>query len=669
MIRFKKTTLAISLASIFVAVACGGGSGTTAAPLAAPTISGVAATGLPIANATITVTDATGKTVSVTADANGAYSVDVTGLTAPFVITASGTVGDSTVVLNSVLPTAPAAGATSTANVTPLTNAIATYLSSTKNPDDLASGIATQKANITDSAVAAVTSYLQKALGPLATNAGASATFDPISSQFNANGTGLDKLLDNITITIQPGTGATITLKGAATIDDMAANAAATPLPANSSISLSAATTLSTPPTVPTVTINDYGVADAAQAALNTCFAVASAQRPTATQCTSLVAPDYLNNGRNIGQEFSPLMTAAFDNATIDKPEIIRFYSPTRAQVKVSGTRTDGQQFNFTTVVAKVTVTGTTSAESATGTWMMRGNQRAYWMFVNAVAEKRDELNANASVPSGYSSGLNLYFDLLDGNGAALPVFANAGTYVKVTGPGLPAAGVILKKSIGTCGYLTIVSESGDTAKTKNNCASYFRLTGTAQDATKSAAYDAQFDSTNTAVHGPQFAAGKASDASIMAINAFDAYTFTLHDGTNSTDTTFIERLRSRPLALTEVPKVHWNVLSANTKALLDPASATAFTGGSSINVSWTPQPNTAPTSVLNVQFKNNGTLVATNPGVSPKVSSSAVAAPTGTSFPAAGNGTSSKDFDYISLNSRNKEDMQIFSATSYTAY
>ena len=619
----------------------------------ATTLSGVAAT--------VTVTDSKGASKTATTGASGSYTLDVTGMTAPFVIVASGMVGDGAETLVSMVATQPTAGQAVVANVTPLTNALAAALDSTGDPLHMAANISTEAANITASNLATATTNLQTALGPLLAQLNISSSMNFITGTLTANGTGVDKLLDSLQITVAPGGtangGTTVALKdGNGTVTTQSLSLATTPAP------------------LPTLnTVADYSVINSAQAALTSCFAVTPASnRATAPQCTSLVAGGYLNDGKSGSVEFAFASSATFDNAIAEPPQVIYFIDATHALVKLVLDLTDGSHYALTTVAAN-TING----------WVLLGNQENYFTFVNGVAEKREELNTGTALPGAYTSGLNLYFDKSIGGAAS--VFANSAnknSYVKVTGPGLPVAGIILQESSGTCAYLTIQSENGTPAATgtlaghKNTCVSFFRLTGIALDG--STAFDSVFDGTTPSPnHNQNFRNGKLIDTDILAIHPFDAYTVTVHDANIPSDTTFTRRLRSRPLTLAELPNVHWNVISNATKASLTPGP-TAFTGGASFPVSWTPQPLTAPVTTVNVQVRSAGVLVANNPRVSPAASSASVTASAsfgsvasmGTMMCAPANTTSScKDFSWVGLNGRNRLDLQIFTSTTYSAY
>jgi hypothetical protein len=197
---------------------------------------------------------------TATTNAQGAFTVDVAGMTAPFILNVTGTAGGKQVILNSIA-TAPG----QTVNITPLTDLIVATASGQPAGTalaDLCAPVAGKapaactavlsnatSAQKLDTAVAAVTEMIK----PINTNA-----TNPLTGAFVANGTGMDAVLDQIQVTPADAQGAmaTVTLiatnstlgkvtlpanaGGAATIppaaapsaDDLAkANAAATVLP------------------------------------------------------------------------------------------------------------------------------------------------------------------------------------------------------------------------------------------------------------------------------------------------------------------------------------------------------------------------------------------------------------------------------------------------------
>lgn len=127
----KHFTLMAFAASAFIA-GCGGGSDSTPAPTPAPPVvlppvvvppatvsmTGTAAQGSPVANGSVAVSCASGAKLSGTTDANGAWSIVMSGQSFPCVVTVSGGSLPAGRSLNSVALSA------SNTNVTPLTDLI-----------------------------------------------------------------------------------------------------------------------------------------------------------------------------------------------------------------------------------------------------------------------------------------------------------------------------------------------------------------------------------------------------------------------------------------------------------------------------------------------------------------------------------------------------------------
>jgi len=190
-IHFSLSTLAIA-----ALVACGGGSSSTAQ------LSGVAAYGAPMAGATVTATDVNGTTKSATAANDGSYTLNVTGLTAPLLLKASGTSGDSVKEYAALVLSTPQVGETATANVTPLTHALVTMVSTDgSSPNEFADPVKLK--TVDPSKLAAALSNLQTALADVLADAKLDSTFDPLKTSFKADRTSAaDVLLDTIKVSV-----------------------------------------------------------------------------------------------------------------------------------------------------------------------------------------------------------------------------------------------------------------------------------------------------------------------------------------------------------------------------------------------------------------------------------------------------------------------------------
>lgn len=696
-------TLLVSAVLSFGLYGCGGGGGSSSSSSSgtssSSSISGVAATGAPLSGALIVLTDKNGNSTSTTANQDGTYSLDVTGLVAPFIIVATGAVGDAQTTQASIIPNAPSAGSSSTANINPLTNAIATLLSSGSDPSTLGANLG----SITSSNISNAIALLNTSLGGLASASGATSNFNPITDTATADGTGFDRLLDNLTFSVQPGTGAIFFAKDGATIDDMAASSTAPSpsTPSSSNTLLIASNTNSVTALPSSLVVRDFTVANYLQDALNRCFAIPYASgRASNSLCTSgIAAPDYLNNAKTLAQDLAGWMSAAYDGATFKRPEIVRFYTPTRALVKISGLRTDGVYFSLLTVVSKVTVSGSTSTESSNGTWQLTGNQRSFNVGITGMAMRQIEVNSSYSIPSGYFSALSPFIDITVNN-LSSTIFASSGgnasnpgtsctgsacSYVNVTGPGLPVAGLFYKRntSNSSCNTQLVLAVDITTNMSGAGCTGVYKLNGIAIDPTKS--LDVAFDpSVRANSQGGSIAAipnytasGRASvDAVIGTITPFTPYVFKIYDGTTGNTTYIVERLKGRPPTTSELAKYQWLELDQATLDQMYSTAANPFPGGATINIGWRRSAFALPAKSAYIQFQSSTDPLVSLNKVLPISSTigNVTASITNTSgvFPRAPTASTAFSSTYrgrswIGLQGRDPTDTVIYSAYSYS--
>lgn len=193
----------------------GGGKSTTATiTVPVPTsLSGVAAHGLPLVSATITLVDKRGTIISTTTDDTGAYTLDTTGMKAPFLVSVA---VDDTHTLYSV---SADASVDSVVNITPLTDLIVRSWYSVQNipiADAFADPVTNPPPSPTEvqlisNVVVQVTALWLQQNGVDTTN------FSPISTPFIADSTGVDAVLDQTVI--DPDTGAITITDGTTTQD------------------------------------------------------------------------------------------------------------------------------------------------------------------------------------------------------------------------------------------------------------------------------------------------------------------------------------------------------------------------------------------------------------------------------------------------------------------
>ncbi|AJE04219.1 carboxypeptidase-like regulatory domain-containing protein [Geobacter pickeringii] len=181
--------------------ACGGGGNSTTTNQPAggtTTVTGTAATGKPIANATITLRDGSGNTKTATSDANGKYTLDVSGLTPPYLLkvtTAGGTLYG-------------VATQTGTANLHQFTNLIIRNWYKAQGKDLDTEYVKSGAVSVpTKTEVDTIEAAIRQIIGTWLQAKGVDITsFSLLNSAFDANGSGFDSVLDVLKVNISSGT-------------------------------------------------------------------------------------------------------------------------------------------------------------------------------------------------------------------------------------------------------------------------------------------------------------------------------------------------------------------------------------------------------------------------------------------------------------------------------
>ena len=173
------TTLALLVS------ACGGGSKKAL-------LFGTASIGAPLANTTVTITDINNRSVSTTTTTTGTFAIDASGMVGPLLLKTGPDPAGISRPLVAVLATAPQAGENGTANITPLTTAVAAMLTADGNPYAITAG--TLAGLATNANVSAAIAKLDAVLANLLTFNGLTADFNPITTAYYANNVGADGL-------------------------------------------------------------------------------------------------------------------------------------------------------------------------------------------------------------------------------------------------------------------------------------------------------------------------------------------------------------------------------------------------------------------------------------------------------------------------------------------
>jgi len=181
----------------------GGGATTIRQVLGLANLSGTAAGGAAIVG-TVQVTDSSTppKTKGAPIDADGKYTVDVAGMTSPFILKASGTVGNSKVTYYSA---AVLADVGNTVNVTPLTDIMVSNISAQMAQNcfaDMEKPCINLKEKLTPENLIKAQADLQAKLLPVLRNLGLSESIDLLRDSFSTNHAGMDAVLDMVKVEV-----------------------------------------------------------------------------------------------------------------------------------------------------------------------------------------------------------------------------------------------------------------------------------------------------------------------------------------------------------------------------------------------------------------------------------------------------------------------------------
>jgi len=183
---------AASVVLALIASGCGGGGGGGGSAninANAVNLSGTAASGSPIVG-NVVVKDSQGATHSTAIGAAGAYQIDVTGMTPPFMLQAQGLVGNRSVTLYSA---ATAADIGNTIDITPATDLVVAMAAQQPAGNYFTGGAFSV---FTASALQNADNTLRQQVQPVLTVLNLSPTVDLLHASFLADHTGLDEMLD-----------------------------------------------------------------------------------------------------------------------------------------------------------------------------------------------------------------------------------------------------------------------------------------------------------------------------------------------------------------------------------------------------------------------------------------------------------------------------------------
>jgi hypothetical protein len=459
--RFTAAALRRAALLLVVATAlaaCGGDddppAGAATPPPVASAVSGTAATGAPLPGLVVTLKDSTNRSVTATTSAQGAFTLDTTGLTPPYLLQVTTPGG---VTLLSVSADANGAG---TINITPISDLLVRSWYQVQG-QSAASAFADPVALRPPSPVQvrAIARMLLDVLQLAIRASGAPITEpeDLIDKPFVADGTGIDALLDNSQFTVRSDGADLVLMAGSAVqTTTLAFVTQTTSITASSSTVDGTATSTATSSALVPVQASQVTALDEIDAAL-AAFAATVTSRQSALAVSDLepfFAADLLDAGLNRAQLLAGLVL-----------ELRQLQSATLAVQQVRALDTTAGTAELLVRFAG-TRNGVTAADNETffyrrgsdGVWRFGGDGRIAEVGVRAEGRRNQGLFSGDNGPSvnidvrpvlgtvssvAVSGGLGALSvtqgatEVLDSGVQLTPFFANTGPL----SPPLPAAG------------------------------------------------------------------------------------------------------------------------------------------------------------------------------------------------------------------------------------
>jgi len=426
-------------------------------------VAGGAGDGAPLKGAVVTLVDAKGAQLSGLTDSSGNFLIKfkAASITAPLVLRVVDAGGN---VLSSVSADTAAAGKVIRANINPLTDKITS---------DVLSGsvVGTDKtfdgSKVDVSKLAKATADLVTSVREALAKAGVAdaSKFDPMTSVYKYDGTGVDAVIESISHSRDPVTGATqLRAKLVAVSNGADGTAIPTLISASTPLASTLVATADSPALTFTKLNNWLTVA-------NRCLALSNAAAdadPICSDGVGLVNTAYLHNSMGFNEHFRTLFsttdgghiqgssirnpsllfttkyaasTASYDDAAVVEITIRQPSTGPRA-----GSLADPIEYTKTVVFKR----DDSLSGAAAGNWVLNGNQRSYNISVATRYKIEKQMNparANNTTggqPDTLQSRLNFSINKNRYDGQTQQ-WVDAGIRaVRVTGPGLPQSGIVM---------------------------------------------------------------------------------------------------------------------------------------------------------------------------------------------------------------------------------
>ena len=522
-------------------VGCGGGGSTTSAPVTLPVVvdplapagqldlniaattygiesggnggdsagdggaAGSAGDGAPLKNAVVTLTDAKGVVVSGRTDSQGQYLLKfkTASFVSPLVLKVVDAGGS---VLSSVTDEVTGPGKVVRINVNPLTDKITSdvLISTVAGTDKSFDGSSIDKSKLAK-AKADLLASVSAALG--AAGVTNTSAFDPVKSIYAYDGTGVDAVIESLSHTRDSSTGASqlrVKLGGLTT----AADGTVSPTYVTASKPLATgAVALENNPALTFAKLSKW------IAEVNRCLSLSSVAVNADVGCqdvdgTRIISKTYKSNSKTFNEDLRVLFSdtavgggySHVQGSSIANPVVLFFAKYSNSSViddlavvelTIRQPRTGAAAGNVATPIeysrTLVFKRDDGLAIAKAGNWILHGNQRNFDLAVSPRYFKFSQENPLRQTNSAGNAPGTLFSDLHffvntqkydDFTGAYVNANIRA---VRVTGPGLPSAGLVMATSSvsGASGYLTVHNKTGTispTAMSTSSGSPSFRL-------------------------------------------------------------------------------------------------------------------------------------------------------------------------------------------------
>ena len=425
------------------------------APISSTLLGGTVATGAPLTNTTVTFLDAKPSTITAVTDTTGKFSIDMSKVKSPAVM--SVTLSDGRKMYS--IWDGSTQGTSATANITPLTDAVVSEYAKSKNlkPSDIAPGsvdtatLKTAKNTVKEWVVAACQQ-----------TGGNASSLDLLSTPFDASGKGLDAVLDSLSFT-RNSDGLTVLYPKQVVLTDTASPPPLRPLGSGNKLS----TVTSGNDLFPLSQLGSW------RNRMNDCMKVAVVSRAASASCAGISPLAYKHDSVNfqthmfsdtgesnsVGSvfEYPKIMSINANGAGTSAVVELRWYQPL--------TQTTHSRLAIFRDLGESGRLQDNKVASATGsTWWLYGNQRDLEIRIEPRLTRYENMNTKTqgTSPSALFSGIHILinnYKQVNGSWISTNILS-----AKVTGPGLPASGLVLAPvdpALYSSPYLGILNRTG----------------------------------------------------------------------------------------------------------------------------------------------------------------------------------------------------------------